>query len=64
MLKNLPVLLALLSVGGILNMISHTITLSVPFHWIVLLLGVALVFYSAVCLVAYNINQKRNLSSK
>ncbi|APH67424.1 hypothetical protein BAX60_08460 [Bacillus subtilis] len=58
MLKNLPILLAILSVGSILNVISLTLKLSEPFHWIVLLLGVALLFYSAVCLVAYNINQK------
>lgn len=58
LLKNLPVLLAILTVGNILNVMSLTLELSVTFHWIVLLLGVALLFYSAVCLVAYNLNQK------
>lgn len=58
LLKNLPILLAILTVGNILNVMSLTLELSETFHWIVLLLGVALLFYSAVCLVAYNLNQK------
>ncbi|TYS09694.1 hypothetical protein FZC70_11450 [Bacillus subtilis] len=60
MLKNLPVL----SIGNILNVMSHTLELSETFHWIVLLLGDALLFYSAVCLVAYVINQKTNPRNK
>ncbi|PIK29716.1 hypothetical protein CS954_16610 [Bacillus siamensis] len=47
-----PILLVLLSVAGFLAYISRTAELSVPISWIVLLLGVALSFYSAVCLAA------------
>ncbi|PRS59918.1 hypothetical protein [Bacillus pumilus] len=52
MIKNLPILAALCSVGVSLVTISRVIELSVTFNWIVLLLGVAMTFYSAVCLVA------------
>ncbi len=61
LLKNPPILLVLLSVAGFLAYISRTAELSVPISWIVLLLGVALSFYSAVCLVAYNANLKKQL---
>ncbi|MDR4435161.1 Uncharacterised protein [Bacillus tequilensis] len=64
MLKNLPILLALSSVGVILLVMSQTVALSVTLGWIVLLLGVALEFYSAVCLVVYNANLKKHLSRK
>lgn len=46
LLKN-PILLVLLSVAGFLAYISRTAELPVPISWIVLLLGVALSFYSA-----------------
>ncbi|MDU0813885.1 hypothetical protein RTJ51_14985 [Bacillus siamensis] len=64
MIKNLPILLALLSVGNILCFITIAVELPVTLNWIVLLLGDAMTFYSAVCLVA-NIMQlkKKKLSS-
>ncbi|MDQ4710938.1 hypothetical protein RBI89_15700 [Bacillus subtilis] len=64
MIKNQPILLALLSVGSILNFIANTIDLPVTLNWIVLLLGVAMTFYSALCLVANTMQlKKKKLSS-